>query len=117
MSMNGNLLAALEFEVLGEKATTLGRAGRRLEAALAELSAFDAERGEMLAASPEESGRRESLIALASEALWYLMVQRDACRLHDSAAMLRDYGVPREVANRAGPVPRIDGALKARLTK
>jgi Family of unknown function (DUF6665) len=117
MSMNDNPLAALEFEVLSEKATTLGRAGRKLEAALAELRAFDAGQAGVAERSLEDRQRRAELIALASEALWYLMVQRDACRLHNSAAILKDYGVPREVANLAGLAPPIDPRLKARLSK
>src|SRR5262245_52831436 len=80
MSISGNPLAALEFEIIEEQASSLGRAGRRLEAAIAALNAFDAPHAGAPLAGAVRDDRRRQLVAEASEALWYLMVQRDACR-------------------------------------
>lgn len=101
-----NPAATLEFEIAQEKASALGRLGRSLEAALGALRRFDAEHASGTVAVGDLRQRREQLVARAGEALWYLMVQRDACGLYNSAALIADYGVPREVANRAGPALR-----------
>jgi hypothetical protein len=112
MQPDKNPLAALEFEIVEEKASALGRLGRRLEAALAALRGFDAPQSQDgLASAPRAD--RERLVAEAGEALWYLMVQRDACGLRNSAAIMTEYTVPREVVNRLGLGRRImTGALK-----
>jgi hypothetical protein len=100
-----NPAATLQFEIAQEKAAALGRMGRGLEAALAALRSFDAAHGP--AASREDRCCRDQLVAQAGQALWYLMVQRDACGLCNSAALISDYGVPPEVVNRAAPAPTI----------
>ena len=97
-----NPAAALEFEIAQEKASALGRLGRRLEAALAALRAFDA-----AIVGRGDRGRRDLLVAEAGEALWYLMVQRDACGLFNSAAVIADYAVPGDVVSRVGPAVSI----------
>ena len=87
----------LHYEIAQEKASALGRLGRRLEGALAAL-----------AACPRTAGcdrnLREKLVGDAGYALWLFVVQREACGLNDSARMMRAYGVPREVYARMGPV-------------
>jgi hypothetical protein len=98
-----NPAATLELEIAQEKAAALGRLGRGLEAALAALRSFDAVLGP--AASREDRRCRDDLVAQAGQALWYLMVQRDACGLYNNEALISDYRVPREVVNRAGPAP------------
>jgi hypothetical protein len=104
-----NPLAALEFEVAEEKASALGRLGRRLEAGLASLCAFDAEHAIRDAAGstpgPDVQARRKALVAEAGEAFWYLLIQREACGLRDYGAVIRTYGVPNEIVIRAGPNP------------
>ena len=89
---------ALEYDIAQEKASALGRLGRRLERAL-----------EVLAACPRtadcDRGIRESLVEQAGYALWLFVVQREACGLNDSARMMRAYGVPKEVYARMGPLP------------
>lgn len=90
----------LEHEFAQERASALGRMGRALEAALAALARFDAERSE---ASPAQDRQaRASLVAEASVALWHFIVQREACGLRDTRHVLRDYRVPPEVAARMG---------------
>jgi hypothetical protein len=102
-----NPAASLAFEIGQEKASALGRLGRRLEAALAVLRAYDSAHPQEPAARRSDR-RRARLLADAGEALWYLLVQRDACRLHGSSALIADYGVPSEVVNCAGPSPYQD---------
>jgi hypothetical protein len=101
-----NPAAALDYEIAREKASTLGRLGRRLETALAALAAFDAQ-AEEEASAPPPVGReqRDALVAAAGEALWNFVVQREACGLRDSNRAMRDYGVPAEVRLRMGIFP------------
>lgn len=91
---------ALDYEIVQEQASTLGRLGRRLEAALAALAAFDAE-------ATDDTGarlRRTALVGEAGVALWHFIVQREALGLRDTPRVLRDYRVPDEVRNRMGIV-------------
>jgi hypothetical protein len=86
--------ATLEYEIAEERASALGRLGRRLEGALAAL-----------AACPPTSERtiRDSLVEEAGYALWLFIVQREACGLNDSRHVMQTYGVPSEVYARMGP--------------
>jgi hypothetical protein len=99
--------ATLAFEIGQEMASALARQGQRLEAALAALRAYDRAHPQQAAAQQRDRGRAR-LVADAGEALWFLMVQRDACRLYGNAALIADYGVPAEVVNSAGPSPDQD---------
>lgn len=95
--------AALDYEIAQEKASALGRLGRRLEETIAALSAFDAAQ----AAPFDDAARtaRRRLIADAGTALWHFVIQREALGLRDSARLLRDYKVPNEVRDRMGAFP------------
>jgi hypothetical protein len=100
-------LSFLDYEIAGEKASALGRLGRRLEAGLASLRSFDAEhdvgnRGKASLAL-DALAQRKALVAEAGEAYWCFVIQRECCGMRDSTAVIRAYGVPREVVNRAGP--------------
>ncbi|BAT60920.1 hypothetical protein GJW-30_1_03470 [Variibacter gotjawalensis] len=95
--------AALDYEIAQEKASTLGRMGRQLEAAIAALAAFDAEQPAEL--TDERKAQRRRLVAEAGSALWHFVVQREALGLRDSARLLRDYKVPNEVRDRMGAFP------------
>jgi hypothetical protein len=92
---------ALDYEIAQEKAATLGRLGRGLEAALGALREFDTQ--------PREAGERKqerrTLVAEAGHALWMFVVQREALGLRDSRQLMRDYGVPPEVQGRMGMLP------------
>src|SRR5215218_8485511 len=81
----------LNYEIAQEKAATLSRIGKRLQAALDALAAFDAARGD---AEDGDEGRRDALVAAAGEALWYYVIQREVCGLRDSEAVMRQLGVP-----------------------
>ena len=95
--------AALEYEIAREKASSLGRLGRRLEASLAALRRFDA----AYARDQEHRHERETLVDEAGVLLWHFIVQREACGLRDSARVLQDYRVPGEVRVRMGISRRV----------
>ncbi len=96
----------LEEEFAQEMASALGRLGHALERALAALVAFDLACAQGCAErDPHTRAARAGLVAEAGHALWLLMVQREACGLHDARAALRDYGVPPEVQHCAGAFP------------
>jgi hypothetical protein len=92
----GGRMDALNYEILQESAATLARLGRRAEAALAELAAFDAD------ASARDPAARETLLAAAGEALWYYVVQREVMGLGAADEVMRELRVPREVRLRMG---------------
>jgi hypothetical protein len=89
--------ATLQYEIAEERASALGRLGRRLDAALAAL-----------AACPRTAGSnrdiRVGLVAEAGYALWLLAVQREACGLNNLTHLLQVYRVPNEVVARMGPL-------------
>jgi hypothetical protein len=80
---------AVAQELAQEKAAALGRAGRRLEAA---LEALASSRADDTGGDPPEA-----LLDDAGEALLFYVVQREACGLTDMADLLRRMRVPREV--------------------
>ncbi|HEY4029724.1 MAG TPA: DUF6665 family protein [Caulobacteraceae bacterium] len=81
--------AALRYELLEEQAASLGRMGRKVEAALAALQAHEGEgRGEVLRA--------------AADAVWCFLVQREVMGLRDRSAIVAQYDIPREVMVRLG---------------
>ena len=88
--------AVLEHEIAEERASALGRLGRRLEAALAALAACPRE-------PTSERKTRDRLLGEAGYALWLFIVQREACGLNDSTHVTRTYGVPKEIYARMGP--------------
>src|SRR5580692_11704677 len=89
--------ATLEYEIAQERASALGRLGRRLEAALAALAACPP-------TATSDQKIRDSLVEQAGYALWLFVVQREACGLSASAQVLQDYGVPNEVYAHMGPL-------------
>jgi hypothetical protein len=91
----------LQYEIVQEKAATLARIGKRLQAALDALAAFDAEKGES-GAGDGDHGARDALVSAAGEALWYYVIQREVCGLRDGETVMRQLGVPREVRLRMG---------------
>jgi hypothetical protein len=94
----------LHYEIVQEQAAALGRMGRTLESALAELRDFDAAHPSPSGPSAERQARR-ALVAAAGHALWMFVVQREACGLRDSRTIMRDYKVPAEVFERMGVFP------------
>lgn len=85
-------LSVLEAEMMSEAAAALGRAGARVEAALARL-----EDPEALA----EIGR-EVLLRQAADSVWSFFIQREACGLKDQRQVVADLAIPRAVLVRIG---------------
>jgi hypothetical protein len=92
----------LEYELIQEKASALGRLGRALESSLAAIAAFDATTLPREARSAETRQRRAALVREAGVALWHFAVQREACGLRDLRFVLRHYRVPPEVVAQMG---------------
>lgn len=82
--------AVLRYELLEEQAAALGRQGARLEKALAALAAHEGADG------------RAARLADAADAAWCFFIQREVMGLRDRAAVIAQYGIPREVLNRIG---------------
>jgi hypothetical protein len=89
--------ATLQYEIAEEKASALGRLGRRLDAALTALAACPR-------TANSDRNIRESLVEEAGYALWLLAVQREAIGLNKLDHVLQVYRVPNEVVARMGPL-------------
>jgi hypothetical protein len=98
-----NAVDVLEYEMMQEKAAALGRLTRNFEAALAALAAFEAAAADAAHARP---ARRGALLDTAGQALFDFVVQREACGLRNTEAVLRHYNVPAAVRSRMGAVRR-----------
>ncbi len=81
--------SALRHEIVQEQAASLGRLGRKAEAALTALREHEGE------------GRAEAL-AKAADAVWCFLVQREVMGLRDRAQVVAEYRIPREVMARLG---------------
>ncbi len=84
--MVSNPLGPIELELEGERASALGDAGRKLEAALAELALGDT----------------EDRLDEAAMAAWQYMILRESVRMFDHRAAFDVYGVPPRVRVRIG---------------
>ena len=102
--MASNLLqsgfATLQYEIAEERASALGRLGRRLEAALTALAACPR-------TANTDRKVRDGLVEQAGYALWLFVVQREACGLNKIDHVIKLYGVPNEVLARMGPLPKV----------
>jgi hypothetical protein len=100
-------VAALGYEIAQEQASALGRLGRALEAALSALANHDSAFASVPCPAAQrvdvgERATRARLVQDASEALWYFIVQREACGLRDPRPVIREYRVPTDVYARMG---------------
>jgi hypothetical protein len=86
----------LEYELLSERASSLGRHGLKVETALAELQAWDASR--------RSETDRVALLHRAADAVWALFVQREICGLRNSRDVIQRYAIPNEVLAKVGAV-------------
>ena len=86
-----NPLGAIERELEGERASALGEAGRKLEAALAELAL----------------GETEERLDDAAMAAWQYIILRESVRMFDHKAALEVYRVPGKVRARIGVMKKL----------
>lgn len=82
--------AVLRYELLEEQAHSLGRAGKKVEGALAALRDHPGGEG------------RPAAVKAAADAVWGFFVQREVMGLRDRNAVIAHYGIPREVLARLG---------------
>ena len=82
-------IGVLDYEIAGEMASSLGRAGERVAKTLADLA-------------KAREGKRPAALREAADAVYAYFIQRELCGLkrHDDA--IREYGIPREVLARLG---------------
>jgi hypothetical protein len=99
LDLLGSGYATLQYEIAEERASALGRLGRRLEAALTALAACPRK-------THSDRKIREGLVEQAGYALWLFVVQREACGLNKIDHVIKVYGVPNEVLARTGPLAR-----------
>lgn len=93
-SSSNTALLALDYELAAEKADALGRAGRKVEAALAALAKAKAE-----GAAAADCAH---LVDEAAELVWALLVQREICGFRSQADAVERYRIPRDVLIRVG---------------
>lgn len=89
----------LEAEILAEMAASLGRAGRTLEKALAQLSFHEAA---CKAGEDEDEERRQVLLQIAADAAWALLIQYELSGLSSQTQLVKRYGIPPDVLARVG---------------
>jgi hypothetical protein len=87
----------LDYELREQKAQTLGNLASQVERALAALRAFD---------GADSEDRRRAMLDEAADRVWAFMIQRELCGFRNWEAVVKDYGIPREVLNRVGQVRR-----------
>ena len=97
LDLLGSGYATLQYEIAEERASALGRLGRRLEAALTALAACPR-------TADSDRKIRDGLVAQAGYALWLFVVQRESCGLNKMDHVIKLYGVPKEVIFRMGPM-------------
>lgn len=86
----------LEYELMSERADSLGRHGQKVEKAIAALQAL-----EMPDVTYEE---RERLLNEAADAVWAFFIQRELCGLRSNRDAISRYGIPPSIIARLGVV-------------
>lgn len=90
--------SVLDYELLSEKAATLGRVGERAAAAVARLRAFDE--------GADIDGERSVLLHQASDAVWCYFIQRELCGFRDHRGVIGELRIQPDVLRRLGAAPR-----------
>jgi hypothetical protein len=86
-------LQPVEHEILGEMASSLGHAGRKVEASLARLAAEE----------PGVDGEaRERLLRAVAATVHAYFVQRELCGMRRHDDVIREMGIPKRVLARLG---------------
>ncbi|WP_192359564.1 DUF6665 family protein [Mesorhizobium mediterraneum] len=93
--------SALDYEILAEKAQTLGLLGRQLEQSLEQLRRFDA-----LTTGENRAEQRATLLNEAAYRAWAFMVHRELCGVRNWDEAVKDYSIPGDVLSRMGAFRR-----------
>lgn len=88
--------SVLDGEIMAEMASSLGRAGRALEAALSKLDALPEN------PDPTDEDHREALLQDAATKAWALIIQYELCGLSSQKNLVQRYRIPAEVMARIG---------------
>lgn len=94
-------LNAVEAEIAGERAASLGRAGMRLRSAIDSLRTFD-QRSLNNEQQASLAVQRVELVDIAADALAAYVVQWEAMGLNNLRLIATEYQVPPELWNRVG---------------
>ncbi|MBL3684192.1 hypothetical protein F2981_07280 [Sinorhizobium meliloti] len=94
--LTGNGVNVLEYELMAERADTLGAQWPEGRKAMAALNA--------MTATGTRLPNGERLLDEAADAVWAFLIQREICGLRDSRDAVRRYGIPKEVMARVGIV-------------
>jgi hypothetical protein len=81
----------LDYELMAEKAASLGRAGYYAEQHLKRLREYEG----------DAEGRR-ALVKKAAEAVYAWFIQRELCGMRRHDSLIREYSIPKEVLARLG---------------
>jgi len=84
-------IGALDYELAGEMAASLGNAGQRAEESLAKLAAHQGGEAE-----------RRALLREAADAVYAYFIQRELCGLKRHDDVVRQLAIPRAVLARLG---------------
>lgn len=95
---------ALEHEILGEQASTIGRLAHELGAALDALRAFDEKVKSGRISEERRERQRPRLVDAAAYALWNFVVQRDCAGFRFTDKALQQFTIPKEVRVKMGTV-------------
>src|SRR5262245_24408330 len=90
-SLREGALDALGYEIMAEKAASLGRAGGRVEACLARLEQ-----------AGTQTAERAALLADAADAVYAYFIQRELAGFRRHDEVIRLYRIPRAVLARLG---------------
>lgn len=89
VSARQGALSAIQTEIEGEKATSMGAAGKRVEETLAALAKADDE-------------TRPAALKAAADAVWGMFIQRELVGQTNHKPLIAHYGIPPEVLARLG---------------
>ncbi len=89
----------LQYDMLAEKAASLGHHARLAEASVKALRSFDA-------SGSGTADERLALLRKAARDVWAYFVQREICGMRDHRQIIKDFGIPGEVLARLGAVER-----------
>jgi hypothetical protein len=81
----------LDYELMAEKAASLGRAGYYAERYLRRLRDYEG-----------DAEGRAALLKETAEAVYAWFIQRELCGLRRHDSLIREYAIPREVLVRLG---------------
>ena len=81
----------LDYEILAEKAASLGRTGFHAEGLLRQLREWDG-----------DAEQRKVLVRKTADAVYAWFIQRELCGLRRHEQVIREYAIPKEVLVRLG---------------